>query len=190
MGEHKLKEKQAQAVATLKKELKQRLLADDVTVEDFIKIDDDDFGDSCKSTNSVTEMIWQDIRVIISKYITDVSSWEECAKEVFNEIGDAIADKLKTTQLPYDNRFYSEIMEDEHMTLEVAKTYKTILNIGISCEKANTLSATRDKVGKYTGIEIVRMHEKRREYEGIVWYGTKQLLSKMMFKIKVKDLVA
>lgn len=191
MGEHKVKERAEKERLAFKEKVAQRMLSDDMTFGDFSKLDGCGVDDIYVSTNDVTTTIWNDILDLTEQYIpliNDPVKISQTLEDVFSEIGNIVADKLAVLQVPHDDRFSSEVAEEEHVTMGTAKAYKMILNIGITCTDANMLHPL-SMIGKYSYIDIIRMNINRKELEPMISYSVKRLLEKQVEKIKIKDLV-
>lgn len=187
MSEHKMKEIKEKAAKELREKIRNRLTADDVTFADFSAIDGSDIR-TRPSLNDVTTIIWSDIINAIEEfsmtfYGRNNNEAYVIAAQVLDEIGNIIIEKFSTMPIPYDNRYYSEIMADEHVTLETAKFYKKIINLGIDCVSVNELTLS-SKIGNEKIVNIFGI-----EKVVIYFFSAKKLLEKQIGKIKIKDLL-
>ena len=190
MSEHKMKELKKKAKKELRAKVRQRLTADDVTFRDFSAIDGEDLT-RIPSTNDVTVSIWNDIITFVEEYGMGFYNRQNgegfrIVQQVLDEIGDEIADTMESFPVPYDNRYPSEIMADEHVTFPTARTYKTALNTGITCNVAMSVKylIETSKSGTY-----MVLNGGDTERFSPVAFNIKKLFEKRIGSIKVKDLV-
>lgn len=190
MSEHKMKEFREKAEKELRAKVKQRLIADDVTFRDFSAIDGADLT-RIPSTNDVTVSIWNDIIMFIEEYCMGFynrqnSEGFRIVGQVLDEIGDEIADTMESLPVPYDDRYVSEIMADEHVTFYTARTYKTALNTGITCNIAMSVKYLIE--ASKSGTYMVLDGGDAKRFNPVA-FNIKKLFEKRIGNIKVKDLV-
>lgn len=188
MSEHKVKE---QIKNEISKKIKQRLLENDVTIRDFFIIDSCPDFYTRPSNNDRTYKIWEDLLSIFNQY---GEYGHSIARNIFDEFGNKIADNFLAMPVPYDDRFVTEIMDNEHTTYLTARIYKNTLNTKITCEMAanfkdDYLSYQYPNLVEYVS-SYIKQHDISNNCLNLILHNVEVLLSNQIEKIKLNSIVS